>query len=173
MFKTKLLAATLLSLSTACNPSTQPINSKPETAPTGLPQAIINRLELAQTHVIPPEGKSWTGGKLAKYNLHLVGNREALVLVDFAASSVQNPVLEAFVAGQKLGEVALNTPANLPATEANGTAYSIMVFWAKLEKAWIKPGLNLRLKGSNTSPSEAQSVKVGAPAEFTGYTLPF
>ena len=174
MFKTVLLvAATILSLSTACNSSTQPINSKPDTTPPELPQAIITKLELAQTHLIPPEGKSWSGSKLAKYNLHLVGNREALVLVDFAATSVQNPVLEAFVAGQKLGEVALNAPVSLPATEANGTAYSSMAFWAKLEKAWIKPGLSLRLKGSNTNPSEAQAVTVGAPAEFTSFTLPF
>jgi hypothetical protein len=135
---------------------------------------VIQKLELAQTHVIPPEGKSWTGSALAKYNLHLVGNREALVLVEFVPSSpVTAPMIEAFVGGQKLGEVALNAPSTLPNTEASGPAYSTIAYSAKLEKTWIKPGLELRVKAAGTNSSEARAVKVGAPAEFTMLTLPF
>ena len=115
------------------------------------------------------------GDNLAPYNLHLVGNREALVLVDFNLNggTVENPKLEAFVNDQKLGEVALNAPDTLPPTEANGPAYTGTAFWAKLEQAWIKPGLILSVKGSNTDSSKRQAVKVGAPAKFTILTLPF
>jgi VCBS repeat-containing protein len=135
----------------------------------------ITKLELAQTHLIPAEGKSWAGDKFTKYNLHLVGNRDALVLVDIAAanSRVVDAVVEAYVAGQKLGEVTLNSPDTLPKTEANGPAYSTTAYWAKLEKSWIKPGLELRVRANEGQFSENKAVKVGAPTEFTMYTLPF
>ena len=175
MFKWFFLPVALLCLSASCNGPTQKVDSKSDPLPNGLPSPSIQKLEVAQTHVIPPEGKSWTGSKLAPYNLHLVGNRQALVLVDFnlSAGTVEKPILEAFVNNQKLGEVALNAPDTLPKTEANGPTYTDTAFWAKLEQAWIKPGLELRVKGSNTDPSKRQAVKVGAPAEFTVLTLPF
>jgi hypothetical protein len=169
-----LIPLAFLCLSAACNSQTQKVDLKPgDSTPNGLTAPIINKLEVAQTHVIPPEGKTWTGSKLAN-NLHLVGNREALVLVDFSIDgTVEKPILEAFVNNQKLGEVALNSPNTLPPTEANGPAYTGTAFWAKLEKAWIKPGLTLSVKGSNTDSSAPRAVKVGAPAEFTILTLPF
>ncbi len=164
----------LLGVLVACNPQTQKSVLKPDPIENGLPGIIIKSLEVAQTHVIPLEGKSWAGDKLAKYNLHLVGNREALVLVEFDSSqTVSKPMLEASVNGQRLGEVALNAPDSLPKTEANGPAYSGTAFWAKLEKTWIKPGLELSIKSESTLASIPRAVKVGAPAEFSISTLPF
>ncbi len=158
----------LLMTLAACVQPTQPTNPI-----TGTP--IIAKLELAQTHVIPAEGKSWVGDKFAKYNLHLIGNREALVLLDFDATSpaLSNPMVEAFVSDQKLGEVTLNPVSALPATEANGAAYSATAYSAKLNKAWVKPGLQLRVKAANTNPSELRAIKVGAATEFKMFTLPF
>jgi hypothetical protein len=118
----------LLGVLVACNP-TQKSVLKPDPIENGLPGTIIKSLEVAQTHVIPPEGKTWTGDKLAKYNLHLVGNRDALVLVEFDPSqTVSKPMLEVSVNGQRLGQVALNAPDALPKTEANGPAYSSTTF---------------------------------------------
>ncbi len=175
MFKWFFLPVALLCLSASCNGPTQKVDSKSDPLPNGLPSPSIQKLEVTQTHVIPPEGKSWTGSKLAPYNLHLVGNRQALVLVDFnlSAGTVEKPILEAFVNNQKLGEVGLNAPDTLPKTEANGPTYTDTAFWAKLEQAWIKPGLTLSVKGSNTDSSKRQAIKVGSPAEFTILTLPF
>jgi hypothetical protein len=194
MLKPMILSFATIALLAACNqpnpnPVTEPNPKVPTTisdpttpttptnptTPGDLASApVISKLEVAQTHVIPPEGKSWAGDKLAKYNLHLVGNREALVLVEFdPGSTVTNPMLEAFVAGQKLGEVALNAPDTLPKTEAGGPAYSAVAYSAKLEKAWVKPGLELRVKAAGTNSTVARAVKVGAPSEFTMLTLPF
>jgi Peptidase M66 len=154
---------------TACN---QPVIEKPGTqVPLG-----ISKLELAQTHVVPPEGKTWIGDKLAKYNLHMVGNREAIVLVDFVATSdpIANPIVEARVGGQKLGEVALGKPETFPKTEpGGGAAYSTTAYWAKLDKTWLKPGLELVVRADGGKVSMARAVKVGAPSAFTIYTLPF
>jgi Peptidase M66 len=164
----------LLGVLVACNPQTQKSVPTPDPLPNGLPGIFIKSLEVAQTHVIPLEGKTWAGDKLAKYNLHLVGRRDALVLVEFEPNqTLSKPMLEVSVNGQKLGEVALNTPDTLPKTEANGPAYSGTAFWAKLEKAWIKPGLELSVKSESTEASQARAVKVGAPADFTISTLPF
>jgi hypothetical protein len=164
----------LLGVLVACNPQTQKSVSKPDPIENGLPGMIIKSLEVAQTHVIPLEGKTWVGDKLAKYNLHLVGNRDALVLVEFDSSqTISKPRLEASVNGQKLDEVALNAPETLPKTEANGPAYSSTAFWAKLEKAWVKPGLELSVKSESTQASKPRAVKVGASAEFSISTLPF
>jgi Peptidase M66 len=168
--KVVLLTLALL----ACNPQSQQSVSKPDPIPNGLPAVIIKSLEVAQTHVIPPEGKTWAGANFTKYNLHLVGNRDALVLIEFDPNqTVSKPVLEASVNGQRLGQVALNAPDTPLKTEANGPAYSGTAFWAKLEKAWIKPGLELSVKSESTQASKPRAVKVGAPAEFTILTLPF
>jgi Peptidase M66 len=169
-----LISVALCGVLAACNPPAQKSGSSPGTVPGPVlgPAPTIKSLELAQTHVIPPEGKTWPGEKLAKYNLHLVGGRAALALVEFDAP-VRQPVLEAWANDQKLGEVALNAPNTLPGTEANGPAYRQTAHWASLEKTWIIPGLNLRVKGENTNPSEPRALKVGAPAEFTIQTLPF
>ncbi len=136
---------------------------------------MITKLELVQTHLIPAEGKSWSGENFKNYNLHLVGNRDALVFVDMASANdrVVDAVVEAYVNRQKLGEVALNTPDTLPKTEANGPAYSTTSSWANLDKSWIKPGLELRVRANEGQYAETKPVKVGAPGEFTMYTLPF
>lgn len=135
----------------------------------------ISKLELAQTHVIPAEGKSWSGDKFKNDNLHLVGNRDALVLVDISSPNGRtvDAFVEAYVSGQKLGEVALSTPDTLPKTEANGPAYSTTAYWANLDKSWIKVGLELRVRANEGQFSESKAVKVGAPSEFIMYTLPF
>ena len=161
MFKSTVFSLSAFAF-VACSPLTQ----------TGV-IPIINQLELAQTHVMPPQGKSWAGEKLAKYNLHLVGNREALVLLSFDPSQeLKNPVLEALIAGQKIGEIALELPSALPKTESAGVAYSSTAYSARLEKTWVKPGLELRVR-SDGQFSASQAVRVGAPNEFTIYTLPF
>jgi VCBS repeat-containing protein len=136
---------------------------------------IITKLELAQTHVIPAQGKSWQEAKLTKYNLHLLGDRDALVMLDIAAPNgrVANPVVEAYVKSVKVGEVALNSAKALPPTEAAGVAYSDTAYWVNLDKAWIKPGLELLVRANEGQKTPFTSVKVGAAAEFTMYTLPF
>ncbi len=149
MFKWFFLPVALLCLSASCNGPTQKVDSKSDPLPNGLPSPSIQKLEVAQTHVIPPEGKSWTEDKLALYNLHLVGNREALVLVDFKlnAGTVEKPMLEAFVNNQKLGEVALNAPDTLPKTEANGPTYTDTAFWAKYSSVVVWSAVAVWLSG--------------------------
>lgn len=134
---------------------------------------VVTKLELAQTHIIQPQGTTWEGEKLADYELHLVGNRAALILVEVANDRLVGAFIEAHVNGEKLGEVALNTPDTLPPTEAGGPPYSKVAYWANLDKAWIQPGLELVVRANEDQTSQPQVVKVGAPTKFTMYALPF
>ena len=136
---------------------------------------VITKLELAQTHIVKPEGTRWEGENLKDKELHLVGNRAALALFDLNAANnrIVDAVVEAYVDEQKLGEIVLNTPETLPPTEAGGPAYSATAHWATLNKSWLKPGLELRVRANEGQVTEAQAVNVGAPASLTMYTLPF
>lgn len=147
------------------NLTIKPINDAP----------VIAKLELAQTHVLPPEGKTWSQEKLQNRNFHLVGNRDALVMVDIASANdrVVDAVIEAYVNDIKLAEVPLNMPASLAATEADGRAYSSTAYWANLDKSLIKVGLELKVRANEGQFSEAKPVNVGAATSFTMYTLPF
>jgi hypothetical protein len=138
----------------------------------------VKGLELAQTHVIPAQGRTWAGvapQTFQNYDLHLTAERGALAFLDLESTEgwTEPGVLEAYLGGVKVGEVALNSPATLPPTEAQGPAYSKTAHWAKLSAGWVKPGLELRVRSPLGEQSEAQAVKVGAPAWLSVQTLPF
>ena len=121
--------------------------------------------------------KNWalTGGN---YELHLSGSREALALVRFQGAAPQAPVLEAWVNGQMVGAVALKVPALLPPTEENGIKYSVDaygvddVYSAMLNRAWVKPGLQLRVSAQGQTSSALQPLTVGADSEVVIGVLP-
>jgi Peptidase M66 len=136
---------------------------------------VIDLLEVAQTHVLPAEGKSWSSAGLQVKNFHLTAEREALVLVKLSSplGVVSSPLLEVFNGAQSLGQVVLNTPATLPPTESNGTAYSTTSHWAKIDKAWVKPGLTVQVVNSAKERSASKAINVGPRTAFTIFTLPF
>lgn len=129
-------------------------------------------LELAQTHVVPAEGRRWTL-EAASESLHLVAGRDTLALVRLSPGDAVDPVLEAWVDGARLGEVALDPPAKLPPTESKGPKYATDRFSASIRGAWIRPGLQLRVRAANHAPSRLRDVLVGADMPVTIRILPF
>ena len=167
--------ATAATIATTASPLTVPNTAS--TPPTSAPIAslTITKIELAQTHLLPPQGKSWQGmPNIADRNFHLVANREALVLVDLQSSitPMANPTLEVWNGATKQGEVALNAPTTLMSTEDSGPLYSTTAHWVKLPAAWVRPGLRVIAQNASTT-SAAQTINVGAPASFIMQTLPF
>jgi Peptidase M66 len=148
------------------------INNQSASSPNA---PVIELLEVAQTHVIPAEGKSWSGAGLQVKNFHLTAEREALVLVKLSSplGVVASPVLEVFNGTQSLGQVVLNMPASLPPTEASGPAYSATSHWAKIDKTWVKPGLNVQVLNSGRERSASKAINVGPRTAFKMFTLPF
>lgn len=132
---------------------------------------VIARLELAQTHVIAPEGKRWEA--FPEDELHLVGDRESLVLVSFANMILDTPQLEGLLEGESLGILELNDPTSLPKTEANGRPYSQNSYWVMMPASWLKPGLELRFIANDGQLTKTSALNVGASSSFSLYTLPF
>jgi hypothetical protein len=152
---------------------TSPSNAGNTTPSLNTP--VIELLEVAQTHVIPAEGKTWINPSLQGKSLHLAADREALVLVKLSTPNgvIQTPVLEVLSVAVSVGQVSLNAPSTLPPTEASGPAYNGTSYWAKIDKAWVKPGLTVQVKNGDGQRSVAKAISVGAPTSFTMYSLPF
>ena len=146
-------------------------------APTATPGASlgaisIETLELAQTHVLPPEGRSWSLAN-AEESIDLIGGREALLLVELSASNPSAPRIEGRRGATSLGSVELDPPSALPPTEDDGDAYADDRHSAILPASWLAPGLELRVAASSHTPSTWQAVTVGAGFPVTLRVLPF
>jgi hypothetical protein len=136
------------------------------------PPIELLALQTAQTHVLPDSGLSWSLSDGA-HELHLVGRRSFLALVDLGDISPDNPVLEVLQGGAIVGTVPLASPTELPPTEASGPALATHLYSATVDAAWVVPGLSLRVSADNFAPSEARELVVGADSELDMWTLPF
>jgi Peptidase M66 len=140
--------------------------------PTILPTVSALAVQVAQTHVLPATGLNWTLPN-ATGQLHLVGGRDALVLVRLGTAGLLNPVLTAWQAGVSLGSVALQPPSALPPTEDGGPALGTDLWSATLPAAWVLPGVAVQVGASNAWPSPAQALSVGADMPFELRVLPY
>lgn len=132
----------------------------------------ITTLELAQSHVLPEAGLSWTLSN-ASEELHLVGGRSALAVVELAVGNAVNPRLEGRVAGIAVGSVTLNPPSAFPETESGGPAYATGRYSADIPSGWMVPGLELRAIANNYLAGEYHNTNIGADSPMTLRTLPF
>lgn len=152
-------------------PTTPPPTTPPPTTPPPSAGPLqIALLELAQTHVVPETGRSWTLSA-AQEELHLVGRRDTLAIVQLAAGDAVNPQIEGWLNGAQLGTLPLS--AALPPTEGGGPAYAIGRYAATLPAAWLAPGLQLRARADNYVAGAFRTPSVGADIALTLRILPF
>jgi hypothetical protein len=143
------------------------------TTPTPPPTPVaVAGIEVAQTHVLPPQGLSWTTTDATKRSLHLTGGRDTLVLARIDGT-VTDPRLQASNGETVLGSVPLAPPSALPPAEDAGPAYATDRYSATLPAGWVRPGLKLRVTASDHPPSADTPVTVGADPSFTVRILPF
>ncbi len=139
----------------------------------------IRAMELAQTHVLPLAGKSWTlrdgsGTVTRRENLHFTGGRAALALIGLSASDAATPRLEGVVDGVSLGTVTLQVPAGLPPTEDDGPAYATDRHSATVPASWMRPGLRFRVLASNYAASAlSEPAEIGGDFVYRVRVLPF
>lgn len=133
----------------------------------------MSNLKLAQTHVLPAAGKQWTTVNGDRYELHQVGGRAALAMVDVSPSGLAGLKLQGEAKGVALGTVTLNGNASLPANEDPNLRYSTTAHVATLPSSWLKPGLRLRVTATGANPSAWAPVTVGAAPDFQVRVLPF
>ncbi|KVZ43654.1 M66 family metalloprotease [Burkholderia ubonensis] len=158
-------ASTGASGSTPGSTSTSPPSS------TSIGQLSINKLEFAQTHVVPSGGLSWTLPQ-ASVTLRLISKRGALALVAIDQADVAHPVLDVWQNGARLGSLVLNPPSALPPTESNGRAYASNRWSAVVPAAWMVPGVSFSVSASNYTSSVPQAPQFGSDADIQLTILP-
>ena len=125
--------------------------------PSTLTQLSSQELLLAQTHVLPKEGLSWTltdiNGNTKTTKLELIAQRDALVMIDLGQSSPINPVLEVWLNQSMVGTIALDSPVRFPATEAAGSSFRSSSYTASIPAKWMKQGLDLKVNADNYQAS--------------------
>ena len=132
----------------------------------------VTSLELAQNHVLPPSGRTWTlGGNT--YTLTLAGKRDTLAMVTFPVPNPGNPRIEGIVGGVVIGSLPLLPPSSLPPTEAGGVAYSAVAYSAMLPPSWMVPGLHLRARADTYAPGAWHAVRISADSKMGMRILPF
>ncbi|MBI3284129.1 MAG: hypothetical protein HYZ65_04640 [Burkholderiales bacterium] len=120
----------------------------------------LNSVELAQTHVVPPAGRSFTTADGKTHSLNLIANRAALLMVEPARAGGTLTV-EAVLAGASLGSMSLNPPAQLPATDNGMPPYSTSKHSVLLPKEWLQSGVALKISRGGASSLSALSVVGG------------
>lgn len=135
-------------------------------------QLIVNKIEFAQTHVIPSAGLTWTTRNDSQA-LHLVGGRDALALVVIGQADVQSPVLEAWKGATRLGTLPMTAPSGLPPTESGGTPYASDRWSATVPGAWLTGGVSFKVSAGNYAASADHAPLVGLDADVQLSILPF
>ncbi|KAF2072471.1 hypothetical protein CYY_006226 [Polysphondylium violaceum] len=132
----------------------------------------IKKLEAAQTNIIPAEtGLSWT---VENQTLHLVGNRETLLIIEFGLVNLTNAKVHGMDASNKsLGSLALLDPSQLPKTESNGTKYSLTAYSVLLPANWLVINAQVFFTADTFEPSDKKTLLVGCDSELDMYNLPF
>ena len=125
-------------------PTSEPVVVSPP-APTITPELV--GVELAQTHVIPPGGRTLQSPNEAKLNknrkLQLVANRAALLMLQPAAS-----------------------------TDVGGVAYSSVKYSALLPKEWVQIGATLEVGQTDFSSPRTIAPTVTPATTLKHHTVP-
>ena len=132
----------------------------------------VSSLELAQTHVLPAAGLSWTLSD-ASESYHSIGGRAALAVLRLSATDASNIRLEGWAKNASLGTVGVAAPSALPPTESDGPAYASNAYSAEIPAAWMVPNLQLRALADNYQPGAWTAVSVGADSQAILRVLPF
>lgn len=135
-------------------------------------------LAFVQTHVIDSDGCRWqvennSGNGKQDYELHLVGYRDALVLVEFDGS-INSPKTICYDAQEnKLVELLLELPDKLPGSDHGiNDKFHENIWSGTLPKECFIPGSQISFKDGSSETSKLP-LKVGAPTPFKMINLPF
>ncbi len=151
-----------------------PVTLPPSPAPAAaLP--VEATLEFAQSHVIPAQGRTWTFARTGATNLHLVGRKPALALVQITRGDSGSPRLEARRDGALVGSVALAAPAALPGSDqgAGSPTFATNLWSADVPGEWLVPGVSFTVTSTGFTPSAATSPLIGADSPMTVRLMPF
>ncbi|WKB55714.1 M66 family metalloprotease [Eleftheria terrae] len=143
----------------------------------GRPQTPeLSSVELAQTHVIGPEGRTLQSPNDAKNNrsrrLMLTADRAALLMVQPSAAVTALVVRAQLADGRTLGPLAMNPPEQLPASDGGAEPYSRAKYSALLPPEWVQPGATLEIGQEDFSSPRRIALNVTPATTLRQYTVP-
>ncbi|KAN0022297.1 hypothetical protein ACTFIU_004473 [Dictyostelium citrinum] len=131
----------------------------------------VSDVRLAQTHVIPVEGKTWNVDNKIQH-MSIVGKRRALLLASFEDPD-QTYYVSIWFDDKNVGPLELNDPSKLPPTEDNGEKYSTKHHSLMLSKDWIRAGMKIQFSSVHNETSGFFYPNVGQDYTLKMWTLPF
>ncbi|GAM27450.1 hypothetical protein SAMD00019534_106260 [Acytostelium subglobosum LB1] len=152
-----------------------------EPGPNG-PAYTIKNLRFAQTHVVAPEGRRWRTPNNDTTELHLVGERETLVLVEFedVIEPTYRPRLQVWLPNSKnqtiydlATTIDMNLPIEMPPTESNGTLFANNTYSVRLPAKYVLPRMQVTFKNNNHNSTTPVNVNVGFSSYAILWNLPF
>lgn len=157
-----------------------PAEEEPETPPPSETQTALELrgLELAQSHVIAPDGRTMRSANDAAANrskrLELIAGRAALLMVRPKTTVASLQARMHLADDRVLGPLTLVTPDRLPATDGDRARYASDAWSVLLPKEWLQIGATLELSHSGFA-SEPYTVPltVTPAVALKAYTMPF
>ncbi len=133
-------------------------------------------VELAQTHVIGPQGRPLQSANDKRdqvmRRLTLVAERAALLMVEPQAGVTALQVRARLADGRTLGPLTLQAPAQLPPTDAGRAAYSTRKHSLLLPGEWIQQGATLEFGQADFAKPLAVALTVTPGTALKQVTVP-
>ncbi|GAM27449.1 hypothetical protein SAMD00019534_106250 [Acytostelium subglobosum LB1] len=169
------------SSSTTTSSTTGTPTPTPNPNPTG-PAYTIKNIQFVQTHVLPPKGLKWTTPDNRTTVLHLVGNRDTMVLVEFKEKIVSDfrPLLHVWNPSAQnpssldLGTtIYCNLPFEMPPTESKGPKFGENLYSARIPAQYITQGFEVTFENDKKNSTVPVAPVVGFASTAILYNLPF
>ncbi|KAN0032465.1 hypothetical protein ACTFIV_006363 [Dictyostelium citrinum] len=136
-------------------------------------------IRLAQTHVIPIDGKTWHVDNKTQH-MSIIGSRKALLLASFEEPE-HIYYVSIWLDNKIIGSLKLKDPNQIPTTEDNGEKYSNKHHSVLIPKEWIRPKIKFQFtikddidnSTSDIGTSDFFFPDVGQDYTLKMWTLPF
>lgn len=143
-------------------------------------------LQLAQTHAFTAPKRTWESGYslqdgYSDLDLHLVGSRKALAIIEFGDVTPTNPRLSiTHDASSAAYVIPLVGPDLLPKTygdvnptdAADGQPYSATAYSATIPAEYVQPGLDIAILDDVMAETKFADILVGASTHFEIVSMP-
>ncbi|WP_168224757.1 M66 family metalloprotease [Rhodoferax aquaticus] len=128
-------------------------------------------LQVAQSHVLPPQGLKWTNDTAG--HLRASAERDTLVLARFNGMAVTAPIVDVVSGSTIVGTYALKPPKQLPPSEGGDEAFSDSTWSVMLPADKVTPGIALRVREGGRALHEPVVLTVAPRSEVTFQLLAY
>lgn len=131
---------------------------------------------MAQTHVIPPTGRTLQSPNEVRNNsgrkLSLIAGRAALLMVQPSTSVSSLQVRARLADGRLIGPLTMNAPDRLPTTDGGGVRYASNRYSVMLPAEWVQIGASLEVGQGGFNSPRTVALTVTPATTLKHHTVP-